>query len=684
MQGEELSSKILDVVDYVSDEQFVFVQDMNTGVCVWSKEAVEYFGLPGTNMPNTTSIFGALVHPDYFDKWIQELNDVFTLKHDVFFCEYQIKNAKGEYVPCVGKAKMILDESGRPALFTGSLIIQKKEIERDPTTGLQRTASFLEGIRKAKRNKKCLSIAIEVKGLQRINTLYGYNFGNKVLYAIANYMKKVIGDQGTVYRLDGTDFAIIVDNNDIEFAKQVFVDIREGLNNFELDGNYQNIEIRGGALYTENSLISAQTILSCLLSALDLAKEDNAYDLIVLDDATHESNYKMMELLDGIKAGIRNDCQGFYLCYQPFVSTLTGKIIGAEALVRFRNETFGEVSPGRFVPHLESHPCFYDLSIWILRRALMDVKEILREEPNFFVNVNMSYSQMERESFRYDVISILEELDFPPHNLQLELTERCRNLNLSYLRDQLTFFREHGIRIALDDFGTGSSTINLLCELPISSVKIDQSFILNILDNNSNQVVVESTVECAKRLGLTVCIEGVENQEIRDFLAQYSATYHQGYFYSRPIEFDEFKNIVRNSWKMIQVNLLKGDYSQTLGADHILSMMPGGFFIYNRDDNESLLTVNETLLAIYECKTLDEFMRLTGGSFRGMVHPEDYDRIEESIEQQVKENDASMDFVKYRIITKNGKLKNVRDYGRLIEREDNVALYYVFLVEDCA
>ena len=152
----------------------------------------------------------------------------------------------------------------------------------------------------------------------------------------------------------------------------------------------------------------------------------------------------------------------------------------------------------------------------------------------------MSYSQLERASFKTDVIRVLDEVGYPKDHLQLELTERCRNLDMDYLREQLSFFRSHGIKIALDDFGTGSSTISLLCDLPINCVKIDQIFILHILDKSNNPVIVDSTVQCAKRLGLNVCLEGVENQEIKDFIGKYSANYHQGYFYSKPVELDQF------------------------------------------------------------------------------------------------------------------------------------------------
>ena len=127
---------------------------------------------------------------------------------------------------------------------------------------------------------------------------------------------------------------------------------------------------------------------------------------------------------------------------------------------------------------------------------------------------------------------------------------------------------------------------------------------------------------------------------------------------------------------------MRGNPKETFGAESILSMMPGGFFIYANNETEKLLTVNETLLTIYECDTLDEFLDLTHGTFKGMVHPEDYERISKSIDEQIERNDSDMDFVQYRIITKHGTEKYVRDYGRLIRSDDDTDLYYVFLVED--
>ena len=678
-----INAEISENISGVPEGQFIFEEDIESGESIWSEEAAEYFGFSDCRIYNTKELMQDITHPEDKERLQEEFDEVFTKKKDAFYLSIRMKNAKGVYVSCTCKSNMIFDENGKPCTFKGSLTVHKGEEEYDAITDLPKIQSFLSNISKIKKdNKECLLMALKLKHFNNINALYGYDFGNKTLYEIAKIICNIIGEGGAVHRLESTSFGIVFNECDLDKMQENYSQISDELANYSLDGFALNIEMCGGALYTKNYEVSHRMIYSYLMSALEKAKEEDDNKLIVFDDMSHENNHKTLEMLDVIKASIRNDCEGFYLCYQPFISTVTGKIIGAEALIRWRNPAYGEVSPGRFVPYLESHSCFYDLSIWILRRAVQDVKEIIKNYPRFFVNVNMSYSQLERPEFVHEVINIITEEDFPAKNLQLELTERCRNLDMKYLKEQLTFLRENDIKIALDDYGTGNSTINLLCELPITSVKIDQTFILNILNKGSNQVVVDSTVQCAKRLGLTVCLEGVETQEIKDFIGKYSANYHQGYFYSRPIEFSKFKSIIKENWPVNKVSLIKETSNNEFGVDNILSMMPGGFFIYADDESEKILSVNEMLLDIFECETLDEFLDLTKGSFVGIVHPEDYQEVRQSIYKQISINEKKMDCIRYRILTKTGKVKYVRDYGRLVRGESDVDMFYVFLVEE--
>ena len=224
------------------------------------------------------------------------------------------------------------------------------------------------------------------------------------------------------------------------------------------------------------------------------------------------------------------------------------------------------------------------------------------------------------------------------------------------------------------------SSIDLLCNMPIHSMKIDQSFIINILTNSSCKSVVDMSLECASKLGLKVCLEGVESEEIYDYVASLNATYHQGFYYSKPISIEEIKKILDETFISNKVAVMKSNVKNSFDIENIVAMIPGGFVIYKDDPSERILSVNEALLRIYECDTVEEFKELTKNSFKGMVHPEDYRRVERQIYEQIASSTDDFDYVEYRIITKTGKVKEVRDYGHLIRGEDKSEdVFYVFI-----
>lgn len=684
MRNNGLNSLILDTINEVSDGKYIYVHDMESGKVRWTKAAKEYFGLPDVYMADFSEIWYSMIHPNDVEKCRKELEDVLNEKKDSFFMLYHLKNAKGNYVLCRGKGKIIRDDEGVAKVFTGAITLCTGDLSYDGVSGLQTANGFTKTIQRYKDDgQKYLTLVVEILNFNNVNTLYSYNFGSKVIYELATRFHDMVETIGHVYRNEGTQFIFLVKDKDTDYIKGLFEEVRSMCAHFTLDGNVLNLEIVGGMLCAEAWSKDPHDVLSCLVSIIEKAKAEELYELIVYDDELHTKMYQSTQLINTIKSAILNDCEGFYLCYQPFVSTISGRVIGAEALIRWKNEEFGMVSPFRFIPYIESHPCFYDLGLWILRQAVSDAKKISKIQPNFFINVNMSYSQLEHPGFKEEVVKILEEVGFPNQCLQLEITERCRNLDMRFLKEQLDYFKEHKIKIALDDYGTGTSTIDMLCDLPIDCVKIDQTFILNILKQSNNQVIVDTTLQCTKRLGIDVCLEGVENQEIKDFVGQYSANYHQGYYYSRPVEFDEFLKFLDQTWETDDINILYGNSRSGMDVNNILSIFPGAFFVYRNDSEEKLICANEELLHIFECETAEEFKELTGNSFKGIVHPDDYERVVSSINRQIANSvNNNFDSVDYRIRTKNGNEFLVHDYGHLVKNEYNEEVYYVFLAKD--
>ena len=154
MQNSDLNVKIWDVVSNVPDGQFVFIENLETGMSNWSRDAVEYFGLSGVNVENTKDVMKALVHPDDMERYAKEMKEVFSMHNHSFFLTYQIKNAKGEYVPCTGKGKIILGENGKPLIFTGSMSIHEEVEQNDAITDLPKFQSFLKHLSQTHQEKK--------------------------------------------------------------------------------------------------------------------------------------------------------------------------------------------------------------------------------------------------------------------------------------------------------------------------------------------------------------------------------------------------------------------------------------------------------------------------------------------------------------------------------------------------
>ena len=215
-----------------------------------------------------------------------------------------------------------------------------------------------------------------------------------------------------------------------------------------------------------------------------------------------------------------------------------------EALIRWELEPYGVVSPGIFMEWLEQDPCIFDLGNWIIRTALSDIKRLRRNHHDFFVNVNIAAAQLERKEFRDSVLSIIKETNSTPEELCLELTERCRDLDVNFLKNEVNFFRSHGIKIALDDFGTGNSSLSLALELPFDELKVDMSFIKDIKNRPQNQAMVQSIIDYAKRTNTEICIEGIEDANVDNYIKHFGATWHQGYYYSRPVPIDEFEALM--------------------------------------------------------------------------------------------------------------------------------------------
>jgi EAL domain-containing protein (putative c-di-GMP-specific phosphodiesterase class I) len=332
-------------------------------------------------------------------------------------------------------------------------------------------------------------------------------------------------------------------------------ELRDLYNNFRsslhegivVDGKAILLDLHCGALRVDEFDVDSQTVYACLNYASTESKIRRQGNLVEFQNDLNKENHQRLEKLHAIRASIMHDQEGFYLLYQPVVDAQTEQLIGAEALLRWEDERYGVVPPNQFIPVLESDPLFPELGKWILWEAIYAAKQILKVCPGFVINVNLSYTQLEKPDFVDMVLRILNNLQYPPEHLCLEVTERCRLLDLDLLKNVLASLKSRGVLVALDDFGTGFSSVGILREIPFTTIKIDRSFVRTIEDNHVDRKIVQNIADLASYFGAKVCVEGIETEGMRDILMSYSVGSFQGYYYAKPLVIEEFLDWVGGS-----------------------------------------------------------------------------------------------------------------------------------------
>ncbi len=539
-----LDNRVFDALAETAKRRYIYMCNLQTNVSRWSKNAVEYFGLPGEYFQDADRIWAEYIHPDDRQLYLDDINAVLSGKKKYHDVEYRARNKEGNYVVCSCRGVVVRGENGEPDYFAGTLDNHGLIDNVDPVTNLYNGYAFLNALRAYCTTKsEVLIMVVGINDFTNVNAIYGYAIGNQILSRFGDRILQLLKaeERGLVYRMDGAKFAICVPNMTEEEAEKLYAQIREIAHRKIWLGNRQiPLTVSAGAVHARNFSGDEYSIQGSIINALRRSKQERFGQLVFFDNVQANNVRRDLKLMEELQKSIVNNCEGFYLCYQPIVEASTGKIVGMEALLRWKGEPYGEVPPGQFIPKLENDLHFYELGKWILRQAMKDASLVLKKRPDFFVNVNVSYTQMERAGFRDTVLDLLREIHFPPQNLHLELTERCRSLRIDYLQEEMKYFKSWGIRMVLDDFGIEGSSLELLGNLPIDHLKIDRSFVSEIESDSVQQAIVESVLQCAQKLRIQTCIEGIETDLMRDFLLKYPASYHQGYLYSRPVRFERF------------------------------------------------------------------------------------------------------------------------------------------------
>lgn len=537
MEKSQIFQEMISRISKLSQDSYLMVTDMQHNLTFVPESTAEFLGIPsGWCEDGYKIVLEKSVHPydcpEYTEEMKKRLRGI-NLENDLY-----IRMGKDKkYVMTQIITDMIL-EQGRNRYFIVLLRNQNVIPEIDPLTDLYGQVKFEKDIVDyIQQGRKVAVLEIEIDHMNDINILYGTNYSDRIQKVLAYRFIYMMDADKAVYRMGNSNYAFILRDASREDAAAFLEKIRARLEeSVVLENNHFDLKIYASGIILDHYEGEISTVQSKLEYVLGKMRTRRDHKLMFFNDLVQINGDVDLDLMKIIHQSVLNQCDGFYVEYQPVVHAQTGEIVGAEALVRWKKEPYGIVPPGMFIDWLESNPCMYDLGNFVLKQALTDAVEFRKSNPDFFINVNMSAKQLERKTFCGVVMALLKETGFPAGQLCLELTERCRSMPVSVMEEKLLYLKQHGVRLAMDDYGTGSASSSILLQTPMDEIKIDMSFIRGITDNQTKQALVRGMVDFANKADLKSCLEGVEDEKLQNYLRSFGATWFQGYYYSRPVQ----------------------------------------------------------------------------------------------------------------------------------------------------
>ncbi|WP_404358919.1 EAL domain-containing protein [Methylotuvimicrobium sp. KM1] len=462
----------------------------------------------------------------------------------IWQCITAVKNNRGETTHYV-------------AVFTD--LSEKKKFEEyisqlafyDPLTDLPNRRLLLERIDQVliqakRKNTYAAILYMDLDRFKVLNDSMGHQTGDELLVQVAKRLKQSIRQEDTPTRLGGDEFVILVhtDTSHLEEATQKILNLAEKIMR-KLNEPYL---IKGNEHYFSSSMGVTLFSGQCQLAATDLlqqadtamyrSKEKGRNTISFFDRSMQEAADKRLQIENALRMAIEQ--QQFTLYFQPQVDR-TGRIISAEALIRWNYPDKGLIAPNEFIPIAEETGMIQQIGAWVIEAACSRIKLWQQAGRDYaYVSINVSSQQFRQKDFVTNVRRAIMQADIESSRLMIEITESALMQDINDTVEKMQALMELGIAISIDDFGTGYSSLAYLTQFPLSQLKIDQRFVKNIDVDKNSAVIVETIIAMAGNLGLKVVAEGVETERQLEFLVEKGCVVFQGYFFGKPVPVDQF------------------------------------------------------------------------------------------------------------------------------------------------
>ena len=515
----------------------------------------------GNTSEGTRAFWKKLTHPEDVERVEDTFRAALEDRQPVYECEYRLRDKEGNWRWIWARGVTVArDAKGRPLTMTGTLsdITVRKEsadlawrhANLDALTGLPNRRLFrdrleMELARLQRSHHSLALLFIDLDGFKQVNDAYGHDAGDILLMEAARRLQDCVRRTDIVARLGGDEFTVILTELDhpehVEFVCQKILETLARPFFFNKDMAYVSGSI-GVSLYPLDSEKADELLRKAdqaMYAAKHSGKNQFHYFTQEIDDRAHQRLQITNELRHALQAG------QLHVHYQPVLDLRTGRVVKAEALLRWQHPVLGDVEPAKFIPLAEESGLIQKIGDWVFREAAMCSKQCgeLMRRP-FQIGVNKSPSQFMARETEHNWIRYLGEIGLSAQSISVEITEGVLLRSTAAVEGKLHYYRNAGMELALDDFGTGYSSMAYLQKYNIDYVKIDQSFVSGIAEDKGCLAITEAIIMMAHKLGKKVIAEGIETEQQKAILVRAGCDYGQGFLFSRAIPADQLKQLL--------------------------------------------------------------------------------------------------------------------------------------------